>query len=61
MSKEFTDLDRLGCWEVVEVPRDFPGNITTSKWILKKKYTSVGKFERMKHGSSWGYKSKAWC
>jgi len=47
MQIEYYDLKRLGCWTVVRVPLDFPGNICTTKWILVKKYKN-GVFERYK-------------
>mmetsp|Transcript_17771 Transcript_17771/g.54312 ORF Transcript_17771/g.54312 Transcript_17771/m.54312 type:complete len:209 (+) Transcript_17771:34-660(+) len=46
---EYYDLQRLGCWTVVEVPLDFEGNVCTTKWILTKKYDSkTGKLLKYK-------------
>ena len=47
MRIEYYDLKRLGCWTVVRVPLDFPGNIVTIKRVLVKKYKN-GVFERYK-------------
>ena len=35
------------CWAVVRVPKNFAGNIVSTKWLLVKKYQN-GKFERYK-------------